>query len=68
MKNDDMVLVIGAAVLLYIIMNNQGASAAQAQINATNLTANTNVANANAIAGSAVAISNDLSNLIGSWS
>jgi hypothetical protein len=67
-KNDELVLVIGAAVVLYLIMNNQGVSAAQAAINSTNLTANANVANAQSLATGATALSSDLSNLIGAWS
>lgn len=62
MQNDEsMWLLIGGAVLLYLIVNNQGVSAAQAQINATNLTAATNVNNANLIANSALSIGNDIS-------
>jgi hypothetical protein len=68
MKNDEMILVLGAAVLLYLIINNQGVSAAQAQINATNLTAGTNVANANLIANSATSIGNDISAITGAFS
>lgn len=67
-KNDELVLVIGAAVVLYLIINNQGVSAAQAQINSTNLTANANVANAQSLAAGGTAIATDLSNLIGAWS
>lgn len=66
MKSDEAILLIGAAVVLYLIVNNQGVSAAQAQINATNLQANTNVANANLIANSAMTVGNDLSTLFGS--
>ena len=66
--NDEMVLLIGGALLLYLIVNNQGVSAAQAQINATNLTAGTNVANANLIGNSAINIGNDISAITGAFS
>lgn len=64
---DEAVLLIGAAVVLYLIMNNQGVSAAQAQINATNLNASTNVNNANLIASSALSIGNDISAIAGAF-
>lgn len=59
--SDEAVILIGVAVVLYLIMNNQGVSAAQAQINATNLNAATNVNNANLIGASALSIGNDIS-------
>lgn len=61
--NDELLLVIGAAVVLYLIVNNQGASAAQAQINQTNLTAANNVNNASLIANAATNIGNDLQSI-----
>jgi hypothetical protein len=67
MKNDEIWLLVGGAVLLYLIVNNQGVSAAQAQINATNLTAATNVNNANLIANSALSIGNDISAIGGAF-
>jgi hypothetical protein len=66
--NDNMLLLLGGAVLLYLIVNNQGVSAAQAQINATNLTAATNVNNANLIGNSAISIGNDISAISGAFS
>ena len=66
--NDETWLLVGGAILLYLIVNNQGVSAAQAQINATNLTAATNVNNANLIANSALSIGNDISAIGGAFS
>jgi hypothetical protein len=68
MQNDEMWLLVGGALLLYLIVNNQGVSAAQAQINATNLTAATNVNNANLIGNSAISIGNDISAITGAFS
>lgn len=68
MKNDELWLLVGGAFLLYLIVNNQGVSAAQASINATNLTAATNVNNANLIANSAMSIGNDISAIGGAFS
>jgi hypothetical protein len=63
-----MVLVLGAAVVLYLIMNNQGVSAAQASINATNLTAANSVNNANLIANAAGSLANDTSSFLSVFS
>jgi hypothetical protein len=65
-KDDSLGLLIGGAVVLYLIMNRQGVSAAQAQITQTQLTAGTNVANAQLIANAAQNVNTDLS-LIGSF-
>jgi hypothetical protein len=64
---DDMVWVIGGAVLLYLIVNNQGVSAAQAQINQTNLQARTDAANASLIGNTAMALGNDIAAIGGAW-
>lgn len=67
MKNQEMWLLAGGAVLLYLIVNNQGVSAAQAQINATNLTARTDAANAALIGNSALSIGNDIAAIGGAF-
>lgn len=68
MKQDEsLYLLIGGAFLLYLIVNNQGTSAAQAQIAQTNLTAGTNVANAQLIANAAQTVGNDLAFLGSTW-
>lgn len=66
MKNDAW-LWIGGLGLLYLIVSNKGVGAATAQINATNLTASTDVANANLIANSALSIGNDISAITGAF-
>ena len=66
-QGESLYLLIGGAFLLYLIVNNQGANAAQAQIAQTQLTAGTNVANANLIAGAAQNVANDLALLGSSW-
>jgi hypothetical protein len=64
---DEMVLVVGGAVLLYLIVNNQGVSAAQAQINATNLQAKTDAANASLIGNTALTLGNDITAIGAAW-
>jgi hypothetical protein len=65
-KDDTTLLLIGGGIVLYLLyQNSQGVSAAQAQINATNLTAANQVANVNAIAGAGASIANDIGDIFG---
>jgi hypothetical protein len=66
MKQNDMLLLIGGAVVLYLLAKNStGLSAAQAAINSANLTAMNTVANTNAIASGVTGISNDIGDIFG---
>jgi hypothetical protein len=64
MKQNDMLLLVGAGVVLYLLAKNStGLSAAQASINSANLTAMNTASNAAAIGNAAGAVGNDISSV-----
>ena len=69
MKNDEVIYLLLGGLILYILtQQNTGASAAQNQINATNLNATNTVANTNALANAATNVASDIANIGNAWS
>jgi hypothetical protein len=66
MKQNEILLLVGGGLLLYLLSRNSaGVQAAQNAINASNLTAANTVANTNLIASAASGISNDIGDIFG---
>lgn len=66
MKQNEMLLLVGGAFLLYLISRNSaGVQATQNALNANNLSTANTIANTNAIATGAMGIANDLGDIFG---